>query len=470
MSTGRTASWLGAAALISTGMLSGVSSAADLLDLYGLAQTSDPIFQSATHALEAARQKRPEAFSALLPALTANGAAGRTQGRTQYTDTPEINRSFNTSQWSLQLTQPLFRADKLSLYGEARASVEQAQAQYAAAQQDLILRLSRAYFDVLVAERHVGTTRAQLDALTEQLHAAHRSFDAGVASITDVDDTRARAASAEAQQVAAQNDLQSARAALEAIVGEPVSGLAALGSDTTLPTPQPEDVTVWVQRAVEDNPSVKAAQAVVKEADYAVSRSRSERLPSVDLVASYGGNHSGGNITEPVNFDTTVRDKQISVQFSVPLLDGGAMHAQLVESRAQRAKVSADLSAAQRQAALDTRQAFGAVLSGVSQAKALDTALRAGQSAVKGNRVGYGLGIRINSDVLNAEQQLYSTMQDLDKARYDTLFASLKLKAATGSLSEDDLKGINTLFSPPPPGAAPTGQATLTSLQPGPPL
>jgi outer membrane protein len=437
--------WL-ALFLVSTLSATEVATSANLMDLYALAQTSDPTYQSARHALDAAKQKRPEAFSALLPALTASAADGRTQGRTRYTDTPEIDRTFNTDQWTLQLTQPVFRADRLLAYGEARATVEQALAQFDAARQDLMLRLSRAYFDEIVAERHVAAARAQLVALTEQLQAARRSFESGVASITDVDDTRSRAASAQAQETGALNDLESARAALEAIIGAPPEKLAPLRAEAALPKPFPSDAASWVQRAIEDNPSVKAAAAVAKAADYEVDRSRAQRLPSVDLIATYGGNYAGGNITDPINYDTIVRDKQINLQVTMPLLDGGGMHAQVAEARAQRARTQSDLIAARRQAALDARQSFAAALSGASQVEALETAVSAGQSALKGNRVGYGLGIRINSDVLNAEQQLYGTLQDLAKAQYDTLYAGLKLKAATGQLAEEDLRGVNALL------------------------
>jgi outer membrane protein len=425
-----------------------MSEAADLADLYAVAQVNDPSFQSARYTLEAAKQKRPEAFSALLPSLNANASADRTLGRTRYTDTPEISRGFNGDQWVLQLTQPLFRIQSVLVFDEARASVEQALAQYAAAEQDLMLRLSRAYFDEIVAERHVLAAQAQVDALNEQLQAARRSFQAGVASVSDVDDTQSRAALALAQQVAARNDREAARAALEAILGAPPGRLDALKASAGLPTPNPSDLATWVQRSIEDHPSVKAAQAALKAAGFELERSRSQRLPSVDLVASYGGNYAGGNITEPVNFDSNVKDKQVSVQLSMPLVDGGGLHAQVLEALAKRSKAQADLTAAQRQAALDARQAYGAVLSGISQVQALETAVAAGQSAVKGNRIGYGLGIRINSDVLNAEQQLYSTMQDLEKARYDTLFEGLKLKAATGELSEGDLAAINALLQP----------------------
>jgi outer membrane protein len=422
------------------------SRADDLATLYTLARQNDPSFQSARFAFEAAKEKRPEAFSALLPSLGASGSVQKTSGRTQYTDTPEINRQFGGDEWVLQLTQPLFRADNWLAYGAAKAEVAQASAQYQLAEEDLILRLSRAYFDELVAEHKVATTGAQVAALNEQLEAAQHSFKSGVASISDVDDSRSRAALARAQQLAASNDLDSARAALEAIIGEPPAVLDALRGGVTLPSPNPDDVTAWVQRAKENQFGVRAAEAAVRLADYTLDRSRAQRLPSVDLVASYGGNYSAGNITEPQNFATRVHDKEVSVEVTMPILDGGGMHAQVAEARAGRSKALADLTAAQRQATLDAYNAYAAIVSGLAQIQALDVAVSAGTNAVKGNRIGYRLGIRINSDVLNAEQQLYSSMQDLDRASYDTLYQELKLKAATGELGVQDLKAADSLL------------------------
>jgi outer membrane protein len=443
-------------------LVESVTAVADnLSDLYGLALTNDPTFQSAAFALQAARQLRPEAFSALLPALIGTGSGSRTFGRTKYTDTPEVGRAFDTDQWVLQLTQPIFRMETVLAYGEAKASVEQAAAQYAVAEQDLILRITRAYFDAVVAERHVATSQAQVRSLNEQLQAARHSFDAGVASITDVDDTQSRAAVAQAQEVAALNDLESSRAALEAIIGATPPALATLNDGAVLPRPIPSDSPTWINHAIADNPSVRAASAALTIADYELDRNQAQRLPTIDLVATYGGNYSSGNITEPTNFGTGVRDRQVSIQVSVPLLEGGALRAHVSEARAKKFKAQADFTAAQRQAALTARQSYAAVLSGVSQVRALETAIAAGRNAVKGNKAGYGLGIRINSDVLNAEQQLYSTLQDLDKARYDTLFAGLQLKAAAGELSSEDLRAVSSLL-----GAASTAAPNQGAVLP----
>lgn len=435
-------------ALIATLGSAVATRADDLMDLYAMAQANDPTFQGARYTLQAAKEKRPEAFSALLPVISANGSANRTVGDTLYTGTPEISRQFNGDQWVLQLTQPVFHADNILAYDEARAEVTQAMAVYANAEQDLMLRLSRAYFDEIVAERHLTAARAQIQSLDEQLDATNHSFRSGVASITDVDDTRSRMAQAQAQQVGAMNDLQASQAALEAIIGVPPPPLAPLREDAKVPEPSPSDVGSWVAQASTDNLQVKAAQAAQRVAGFELDRSRAARLPTIDIVAGYGGNYSAGNITEPENFGTQVHDKQISIQFNLPLVDGGGMHAQVVEARALNNKAAQDVIAAQRQAVLDARQAYLALMSGRAQVDALQTAVEAGQSALKGNRLGYGLGIRINSDVLGAEEQLYGSVRDLDKARYDALYESLKLKAATGGLSEEDLMKVNALLMP----------------------
>ena len=419
----------------------------DLAEEYALARRNDPTYGAARFALDAARQTRPEAFSALLPNLIATGSDSRTTGRTSYTGVPLVSRAYNGDQWALQLTQPLFRVDALLVYDEARATVEEALAQYAAAEADLILRVARAYFDVAVAEGQVSAAHAQVIALDEQLSAAKRSFAAGIASVTDVDDTQSRAALAKSQEVAAGNDLGAARAVLESITGQTSDNIAHLKTEIALPLPDPEDVAPWIARATAESPGVRAAQAALKVAEYEVSRSHAQRLPVIDMVASYGGNYSAGNTTELTNYGTHVRDRSIGVQFSLPLLDGGAISARVTEARAKRAKAQADLEGAARQAALTAKQSYAAVFSGAAQVKALTTGLAAGRNAVKGNRVGYGLGIRINSDVLNAEQQLYTTLQDLQKARYDALFAGLRLKAAAGQLSPADVEAVNRLLT-----------------------
>jgi outer membrane protein len=430
-----------------------VSHGADLTELYGLARLNDPTFQGAQFALQAAVQKEPQAFSALLPALAATGSEGWTNGSTLYTGTPRVTRGFQGNDWALQLTQPLYRAQNWIAYQESHAVVEQAVAQYAGAEQDLALRTAQAYFDVLVAEESIAAADAQVTAFTEQLNAASRSFKAGVSSVTDVDDARSREALAEAQREASKGELDGKRAALEAIVGALPDSLSLLRAGAKVPPPDPPDVATWIDRAKSGSPVVKAAEAADAIAEREYKRTRALRLPTVDLTASYGGNYSSGNIINPVDYASNVKDRQLNVQVSVPLFDAGGIHAQVAEARARHAKATADVETARRQVTVDARQAYAAITSGIVQIHALEAAIIAGRSAVKGNQAGYGLGIRINSDVLNAQQQLYGTLRDYAKARYDALLQGLKLKAAAGALSEADLRDIDRLFDEHPPSA-----------------
>jgi len=204
-----------------------------------------------------------------------------------------------------------------------------------------------------------------------------------------------------------------------------------------------------MSRAQASNPDVRAAKAALGAASIEISRNRAARLPSVNLVASYGANYSSGNIVNPINYATHVHDKEVDLQVTVPLLVGGGLHAQLAESRALRNLARDDFEATRRQAGTDARQAFDQVVSDLSQVTALQVAITAGHEAVNGNRAGYRLGIRINSDVLDAEQQLYGSQRDLAQARYDALLEGLKLKAAAGELTEQDIADINGMLTEP---------------------
>jgi len=420
--------------------------ALDFSQVYAQGMENDPTFQSAQHTFEAARERQPEAFAALLPSIAADASGEHITGRTKYTGTPEVDRSFQGNDWQVQLKQPVFQMEGIWAYGEAKATVQAAVALLTQAKQDLILRLARAYFDIAIAQRHVTAAQSQLTAMREQLGAARRSFDAGVTSITDVDDSTSRAALAEAQTAVSANELATARASLESLIGAPVQDIKTLDNGIALPNPVPADVEAWVRTALSESPSVQGARSSFKAAELEVNRVGAQLLPAVNLVASVGSNYSSGNITDPVNFGANVHDRQISLQVAVPLFDGGAIHAQVVEARAKRAKAQSDVTLAERQVTLEVRQTFADVMNGIAQQRALKMAVRAGRSAVKGNRIGYGLGLRINSDVLNAEQQLFGTIHDLDKTSYDVLYSSLKLKGAAGQLSEADVYALSRLM------------------------
>lgn len=423
-----------------------LASAADLIDVYHLAQSSDPTFEAAYYTLESVQQKIPQALAGLLPSLAVNGNDGRTKANTTFSSISPLERDVRVWNWSLQLTQPLIRIQNIYAYGESEFLVEQATAQFAQAEQDLILRVAQAYFEVIVAEESIATTEAQLRAMNEQLTIAQHGFESGISTITDVHEAKSQVDLARADQVNALNDLETKHSELEKIIGKIPDRLSILRPSVVAPKPEPADPQAWIEQARENNYAVRAQRAALSMAETTVDKNRAEYLPTMDLTASYGRNFSSGNLTIPDDYTTAARSKAVGIQLNVPIFSGGSTNAKVAEAVANRYKIQADLETARRQAATDARQAYAGIFNSLSRVEALDSAVESGKSAVKGNQTGYKLGIRINIDVLKAEQQLYSSQRDLTKSRYETLLQGLKLKAATGTLSELDLITINGLL------------------------
>jgi len=430
-------------------LLSGVSlmaSAESLLEIYREAQGKDPTFEAARYAYVAAQEKVPQARAGLLPVLNLNGNENNNNALTKFSNAPKVYREVNSWALTLQLTQPLFRAQNFYAYSEAESLLEQARAQLKLAEQDLILRVTRAYFDILIARENIEVADRQLKAAEEQMALAKGGFEAGANAVTDVHEARSRADLASAQRLAALNELEVKHAELEKVLGREASALAGIMPAVNVPRPQPENVRVWIEQARENNPAVLAPKAALGAAEAAVSKSRAEYAPTLDLVASHGRNYSSGNVSTPTDFTADTHSSQLGVQFTVPLFAGGGTYSRVSEATANVGKASAELEVARRQAGADARQAYSAIINGLAQIEALQSAVASSTSAVKGNLAGYKLGIHMNIDVLNAEQQLYTAQRDLVKARYDTLFQGFKLKAAAGQLLEEDVYAVNQLL------------------------
>ena len=419
---------------------------ADLLEVYRLAQHNDPTFEAARYTYEAAQEKIPQARAGLLPVVSVNGSDNDTRGSASFTNYPQVHRDVRAWTWTLQLTQPLIRAQAVYAYRVSNLLVEEARAKYTLAEQDLILRVAKAYIDVLIARKNIEVAEAQLKATGEQLALAKRGFETGANAITDTDEAKSRADLARSQRIAAINELEVKRAELEKVVGQAPQTLADLQPAVVVPKLQPDDPTAWIKQARENNPAVLAPQAALHAAEAEVSRNRAEYLPTLEMVASMGQNYSSGSLSVPNDFATRSSSSLAGVQLTVPLFAGGATRSRVTEAIANKNRAAAELEAARRQAATDARQAYSAVVNGLAQIEALESAVESSKSAVKGNQIGYDLGIRMNIDVLNAQQQLYTARRDWVKARYDTLFQGLKLKAAAGVLTEADVLAVNGLF------------------------
>lgn len=431
------------------------TAAADLLDVYRLALQHDPKFAAAHDSVLAARARVWEAGGALLPQIAVQGNDNRTRAATVFNDPlvgeTAVDRGVRAWTWTLQLTQPLIHVASYLAYRESHAFLAEAEARYVQAREDLILRVARAYFDVLVAQKRIALADAQVRAMTEQEGQARRGFAAGTGAITDVDEAASKLALARARRLAALSILEDKRAALEAITGQPVpQQLSILKPSVVLPKPRPDVAQTWIDQAGRENAAVQAGRAALTAADRQVGRDRAQYAPTLDFVASYGGNYASGSLTTPQDFSTQARSTVIGITLNVPIFSGGQTSARVAEALAHRDKAEANLETARRQARTDARDAFSAEVDGLSQIEALNEAVRSGKAAVRGNRVGYALGIRINLDVLDAQDELYRSAMDLTKTRYDTLYQGLKLKAAAGVLSGNDVATVNSLLVSPP--------------------
>jgi outer membrane protein len=432
--------------LVAGALLGGAAQAADLLSVYRDAVTYDAQFSAARASLDAGREKLPQGRSGLLPiiGLSANTSWNDTESTSR--SSPPLTRSaqYNSNGWSVSLSQPLFRWQNWEAYQQSDLAVVQAEAQFAAARQDLIVRVAQAYFDVLLAQEVVATTAAQKTAIAEQLESAKRNFEVGTATITDTHEAQARYDLAVATEIAAQADLTVKRQVLRLVVGRELDTLKALKPGTQIGQPQPDDMGKWAETAETGNLTVQQAQAGLEIATREVRKQRAGHLPTLDVVASYGRSGTAYNSTTSSGIDA--KSTTVGLQLAVPLFAGGYVSSKDREAVALREKAQADLDNARRQAALGARQAYLGVTSGLSQVKAYEAALASSQAALESNKLGYEVGVRINIDVLNAQSQLYDTRQKLMKARLDTLVAQLKLKSAAGNLGEDDLAAINALL------------------------
>lgn len=420
-----------------------LAKAADLLEAYHAAQSQDPVFAAARAAQQAGQEKLPQGRSLLLPSINLNANSTYNDNTVKYrgaTLFPSGTYRYNTSGYGATLTQPLFRQQNWVAYTEGELQVAQSDAQFKAAEQDLILRVAQAYFDVLIAQDSIQLAEAQKTAISEQLEQAKRNFEVGTATITDTYEAQARYDLTNSQEIAAQSTLEIKKRALQQLTSAVPVDLRHLGKEFKLEAPQPGDVEKWVEDAQLHSLQVAVAQTGAELAEKEVARNRGGHYPTLDLVASYAKNSAtGGNFG--VGSDGT--NRAVGVQLNLPLFQGGATQSRLREAEANRERARQDLENTRRNVALQTRQAYLGVVDGISQVKALQQALKSSDSLLDASKLGQEVGVRTNLDVLNAQQQLYSTRRDLYQAEYNYLISQLRLKAATGVLAETDLAKVN---------------------------
>lgn len=436
------------------------SHAQSLMDVFQKARAHDSQFGASRRSLEAAIEKLPQARAGFLPTMSVVANKNHQIGKASFSDAPYVFRDVRAWNWTTQLTQPIIRWGNWATYAQAEAQVIQAKEQFALAEQDLIVRTAQVYFDVQVAMQSVQVADSQLQAISEQLTLAQRTFEAGMGTITDVHEAKAKQALTLAQRMTALNDLSTKQAELEKLIGEYID-VPPMQLTKSLPALDPTQLNDWLAVALQQNPQIRIQEAATIVAEKEVSKSMAAHAPTLDIVANRTGNYSSGTISSPADLSTRFNSHQTGVQLTIPLFSGGATQSKVRESLALQEKAKEELTGAKRNASGQVRQSFAGVMNGQAQVVALEAAVEASQNSVESNKIGFKVGTRINPDVLNAEQQLYTAMRDLSKARVDAVMQSLKLKATTGSLDGDDLAVLEKLMQPlPPTSPKPEAQAS----------
>jgi outer membrane protein len=421
------------------------ATAQTLLEVYEAARGYDAAYLAARAQAESAQFRAEQTEALLRPSASLSGSLTR-----QESDPPVVDRrSLNNAQVALQARQPLYNRASGAAVDQARRSLEAAAADLEAAEQDLILRVSQAYFDVLASQDALATVQASKKFITEQRASARRNFEVGNATITDTREAQARFDLVNAQEIAAENDLRTKRIALDQLVGRTGVQPKGLAVPVALPPVTPDAVEDWVTRGLAQHPSVRRAQTALEIARLETERARAGHSPTVDLVGSLSSSRSTGSaVAPPTSRPGTTNAASIGVQLNLPLYTGGSVQNRIRETLLLEERSRNDLEAARRGVAQGTRQAFFGVQSGQAQVKALEAAESSSQLALEATQTGYRVGVRVNLDVLNAQSQLFTTQRDLARARYDVLLGSLRLRQASGQLGAPDVAALNRLLAP----------------------
>ncbi|PVV06452.1 MAG: type I secretion protein TolC [gamma proteobacterium symbiont of Ctena orbiculata] len=414
--------------------------AEDLMTIYQLALQNDPQLQAAKEQLSAARESKSLARSQLLPTVGL-GATYDVVRRDLKTlqGVPFDDQSTNHDRaLGLNLTQPIYRRDRLLQLEQADSTIAQAEAEYAAAEIDLMVRSTTTYFNILSAEDDLRVAKAEREATGRQLEQAQQRFDVGLIAITDVHEAQAAFDAARASEIAAENSLDNAWEALFEIIGpQPKNELAKLGEDLSLNPPVPNVLQEWSDTAQQQNYSIIAARAGLESLKQEIDVSRSGHYPTLDLVGGYTMNRSDSDTATEADTGT------IGLSLEVPIYTGGAVSAQTRQAQANFRASQQGLDQTRRGVNRQVRDAYRGVLSTISQVEALKAATVSAQSALESTQAGYEVGTRTIVDVLNVQRNLFSSQRDYLNSRYDYIINGLNLKSAAGTLSESDLERVN---------------------------
>lgn len=413
-----------------------------LMDVYQQALAHDASLASALSANRAAQEIIEQGKALYRPTVNFNAETNALKSSFHYLSTSSTDRSqFENYRYGVDARQPIFRQQNLIQIDQAGTQVSIADKQLNVAQQALMLRTTQAYFDVLMAQDRIDLIVAQKNAIAAQLAQAQANFDLGSATITDANEAQARYDLAAAQEIAALNEFEIAKHAVQAITGQLPQRLASV-------KPQLKaneiglSMATWQELAMLNNLNIQIQQDTAKLAEQEIARNQAGHLPTLDAVASYTSSYANGTVSR-FGAGNELQVGSIGLQLQIPLYEGGAVSSRVRQAVLNKQKALDDLDLVRRQTELDTQRAYLNLSSSIAQLKAFDQAILSSQSQLDATQLGYQVGVRTSVDVLNAQQQLFSAKRDALQARYNYLTNIIRLKTATGIVAAADLVDIN---------------------------
>ncbi len=440
----RRAAGIGATLAMAMGIAQEVR-AMDLMQSYEIALQQDPTYQAARADADASREAVPQAFAQLLPNLSANLSQGANKTDSiapGYFGTPVASVfSYQSSSYAVVLRQPIYRKYNFAMYQQAKSQADSADATLDQNLQDLVVRLSGAYFEALMAQDQLALVLSTKQTYAAQLEGAKRSFKAGEGTRTDIDDAQARYDMIVAQELEATQNVGYTRRQLQAVTNQPAENLALLDpARMTLIPPLPAKVDDWIARGEDVNAELRSARANIDSARQEVEKARAGHTPTVDLVVQRGRDNSANELTINQYFLSTM----IGVQATIPMFSGGYVRSQVRQAQASLEKYQQLYEAKRRDIDLQIRKEFQNVAEGVLKVRALEQAERSADQAVFSNQKGFQAGTRTQIDILNAEQQRMNAKRDLAQARYAYIMARIRLQGLVGSLNETEIGTVNS--------------------------
>ena len=412
--------------------------ATGLMQAYRDAAASDPQILAAAAERQAALEARPQARAQLLPDLRASGS--KEYNFSVDNDPGPSDSNFDTHDLGINVIQPLYDRAANVQVRQSETIIGEAEANFLTAEQDLLIRVAEAYFDVLEQRDDLKFRVADLEAIGRQLEQAKRRFEVGLITITDVQEAQARFDLATADEIIARNDLDDSRERLREITGEYYKELYVLSERMPLAPPDPPDPEVWVAQALQTNPNVLSAAFAVETARENIELQRSGHYPTIDVTAGYADSDTG-------NFERS--GGRVGVQFSLPLYQGGAVNSRTREAAYQHEASKDRLEAAQRAAVREARNRYRGVVAAIRSIKAFDQARISNKTGLEATEAGFEVGTRTIVEVLNSQSELFLARRNYSVARYAYIISFLNLNRATGEISVADFEKIESWLDPP---------------------